>query len=78
VKLPQGNIFVESKRNDPETPDIYRIKLPLYTRFILWLTTTIFGCFLKCCLRENYKKYHEIMEKGIEKQEEDFDIYRII
>jgi hypothetical protein len=40
AKLPQGNIFMESRKNDPNTPDLYKIKLPLRTRLLIWLTTT--------------------------------------
>jgi hypothetical protein len=29
-------------------------------------------------LKEKHEKYLEILEKGAEKQEEDFDIYKII
>jgi hypothetical protein len=78
VKLPQGNIFRESRRNDPNTPDLFKLKLPLRTRLLLWLTTTKCGCLYKCCLNGKQEKYLEIMEKGAEKQEEDFDIYQII
>jgi hypothetical protein len=54
VKLPDGNIFTESKQNDPANPDLFKMKLPLPTRFFLWMTTTKCGCFLKCCLKEKH------------------------
>jgi hypothetical protein len=78
VRLPNGNIYINSKRNDPDTPDLFKIKLGLSTRLFLWLNSTMCGCFFKCCLKERHNKFMEIMDKGAEKNEEDFDIYKII
>ena len=78
VKLPEGNIYAQSKQNDPSTPDLYKIKLPLCTRLFLWLNTTMCGFLFKCCLKDHHEKFLEVLDKGAEKQENDFDIYEII
>jgi hypothetical protein len=78
VRLPDGNIYQQSKLNDPTNPDLFKIKLPLATRFFLWLNTTMCGCFFKCCMKPNHEKYLELMDAGAEKMEADFDIYEMI
>ena len=78
VKLPEGNIYQKSKQNDPSTPDLYKIKLPLCTRLFLWLNTTMCGFLFKCCLKSHHEKFLEVLDKGAEKQEADFDIYEMI
>jgi hypothetical protein len=64
VKLPDGNIYQKSKQNDPNTPNIYKIKLPLLTRVFIWMNTTMFGCFFGPCRKPHHDKFLEILDKG--------------
>jgi len=36
------------------------------------------GFLFKCCLKDHHEKFLEVLDKGAEKQENDFDIYEII
>ena len=64
VKLPGGNIYHDSKQNDASNPHIFKMKLGLCTRIILWLNTTMCGCFFKCCMKSQDHKYMEILESA--------------
>lgn len=78
IKLPDGNIYAKSKQNEDVSPNLYKMKLPLYTRVFLWLNTTLCGCLLKPCVKDHHQKFLDILEKGTERQEADFDLYEII
>jgi hypothetical protein len=78
VRLPDGNMFLSSKQNDSTQPDLFKMKLPLSTRFFLWLNTTMCSCFFKCCMKPQHEKYLELLDAANEKAEADFDIYEMI
>tara|TARA_B110000285_G_C15079688_1_gene592780 strand:+ start:1335 stop:1616 length:282 start_codon:yes stop_codon:yes gene_type:complete len=40
--------------------------------------TTPFACFLSCCKTPKHEKHLEVLEKGTEQKEEEFDLFNII
>ena len=71
-------IFLDSKQNDPNTPELQKLKLPLSTRVFLWTQTTMLSFLCACCKSKRHEQYIEILDKAGERLEEDFDICNII
>jgi len=71
-------IFLDSKQNDPNTPELQKMKLGLSTRLFLWTQTTILSFLCSCCKSKKHEQYIEILDKAGEMVEEDFDICEII
>ena len=78
IKNKNEPIFQVSKQNNPETPHIQKIKLPLKTRIFLYLLTTPFSFLFACCKKPLHEKYLEVIDKGNEQKEEEFDLFNII
>ena len=70
--------FLDSKKNDPNAPDLHYIKMPLSTLVFLWMQSTMLGCFCKCCKNERHEKIEETLDVAGGEMENDFDIYNLI
>ena len=77
-KSSQDPNFMSSKQNNPDTPEVYKIKLALKTRVFLYLLTTPISFLFRCCKTESHDKFLEIINKGTEQKEEEFDLFNII
>jgi len=68
----EENPFAKSKKET--APGLHKIKLPLSTRFWLYMQTTPCGCFFTSCKKDKHIKLEQIIEAGSEKVEEDFNL----
>ena len=79
VKSHEKNIFTPSKQNDPNKPEIVKIKLPLMKRMQVYLTKDFVFAPLCCCFKSKVmEEYHDILDTGASRMEEEMDIYNII
>ena len=74
----EEKVFLETESNDPNTPEITIINIPILTRYYLWTQTVFFSFLCSCCKNENHQKQLDVLDKGAENVETDFDIHQII
>lgn len=70
-------IFMDTESNEKDS-DLSEIRLSVCQRYLVWSQTTICAFFCKCCKSEKTQKVLDVLDKGNENTEADFDIYDII
>lgn len=78
VKKSGQNPFVESKKGKAEGDETHKLKLSTGTRVFLYFKTTPFKYFCMCCKSEKHALYEEVIEKGSEKIDNDFNLKLLI